>query len=157
MILSSDTRKASVLPHRGFSIPFYSGRLKPKAGCRLDFSIQPFANVIRNYTCRDGDKKRDDLFHRTHPLSLPVWGWQHFQYTIHRKIRQASTRTPLFVRFSECCTARFRCHPQISKDFVGSCTFLLKPMHFSPILKPSSTSEHWAKQAKACDAKLKGL
>ena len=119
----------------GFSIPFYSRRLKPEASCRLLLSIQPFADVVCNYTCHDGEYERYACIHVTHPLSLPVWGWQHFQYTIHRKIRQASTRTPLFVRFSECCAARFRRHPQISKDFVGSCTFLLKPMRFSPILK----------------------
>ena len=57
---------------------FYSvlgGWLNPKAGYQLFFSVQPFADVVGNYTCQNGEDKRYcRIVHEGHPLSLPVWG-----------------------------------------------------------------------------------
>mgnify|MGYP007039872751 CR=1 FL=1 len=39
---------------------FYSvlgGWLNPKAGYQLFFSVQPFADVVGNYTCQNREKK----------------------------------------------------------------------------------------------------
>ena len=33
-------------------------------------SVQPFADVVRDYTCRDRDSERDYVFHGTSPPSL---------------------------------------------------------------------------------------
>ena len=49
---------------------FYSvlgGWLNPKAGYQLFFSVQPFADVVGNYTCRNGDKKRCKNIHANTP------------------------------------------------------------------------------------------
>ena len=40
---------------------FYSvlgGWLNPKAGYQLFFSVQPFADVVGNYACQNGEDKR---------------------------------------------------------------------------------------------------
>ena len=41
----------------GFFIPFGQGGLFPQAGYQLLFSIQPFANVVGDYTCQDRKHK----------------------------------------------------------------------------------------------------
>jgi len=41
----------------GVFIPFFARWLMPQAGCRLLFSIQPFTNIVGNYTCHDGNDK----------------------------------------------------------------------------------------------------
>ena len=56
---------------------FYSvlgGWLNPKAGYQLFVSVQPFADVVGNYTCQNREKKCHKFTHVVHPLSLPVWG-----------------------------------------------------------------------------------
>ena len=42
----------------GFSIPFCSRWLRPEAGYRLFISVQPFTDVIGDYTCHNRDNKR---------------------------------------------------------------------------------------------------
>ena len=49
---------------------FYSvlgGWLIPKAGYQLFISVQPFADVVGNYTCQNGEKKRCEYIQVTHP------------------------------------------------------------------------------------------
>lgn len=57
---------------------FYSvlgGWLNPKAGYQLFFSVQPFADVVGNYACQNGEDKRYcRIVHEGHPLSVPVSG-----------------------------------------------------------------------------------
>ena len=51
---------------------FYSilgGWLKPKAGYQLFISIQPFANIIGDYTCRNRDIKWWDYIQGDTPPS----------------------------------------------------------------------------------------
>ena len=43
---------------RGFSIPFLGRWLKPKADYHLFISVQPFADVVGDYTCQNREKKR---------------------------------------------------------------------------------------------------
>ena len=54
-MLNSETPRSCDL--RGVSIPFCSRWLRPEAGYRLLISVQPFANVAGDYTCRDREKK----------------------------------------------------------------------------------------------------
>ena len=41
----------------GFFYSILGGWLKPKAGYQLFISIQPFADVVGDYTCQDRDIK----------------------------------------------------------------------------------------------------
>lgn len=41
----------------GFFYSVVGGWLKPKVGYQLLISIQPFANVVGDYTCQDGNIK----------------------------------------------------------------------------------------------------
>ena len=52
-------RKAPVFQHWGFSIPFSERQgLEPQAGYRLFIAVQPFDDVMANYTSRNSDNKR---------------------------------------------------------------------------------------------------
>ena len=72
------------------------GWLKPKADCRLVLSVQPFADVIGDYTCQNRDKERCDEIQMTHPLSLPVWGRQ-LEHYITKNDKAKGTQTVTFV------------------------------------------------------------
>ena len=51
-------RKAPEVATPGLFYAFVGGWLKPKAGYQLFVSVQPFADVVGNYTCQNGEKKR---------------------------------------------------------------------------------------------------
>ena len=51
----------------GFFIPFGQGGLFPQAGYQLLFSIQPFANVVGDYTCQNRKHKRRNYIHNNAP------------------------------------------------------------------------------------------
>ena len=72
----SPKRKPPVLPHWGFSIPFWDRWFIPEAGYRLLLLfIQTFADVVGNYACQNGEDKRYcRIVHDGHPLSVPVSG-----------------------------------------------------------------------------------
>ena len=55
---SLNTRKSHELRPRGFFYAVMDGWLMPKAGYQLFLSIQPFANIVANYTCRNRKEKR---------------------------------------------------------------------------------------------------
>jgi len=57
---------------RGF-LPFLAVR-HLQAGYRLFAAVQPFDDVVANYTSRNSDNKRNKIFHVRHPLSLPGIG-----------------------------------------------------------------------------------
>ncbi len=57
----------------GFLCLFWRRWLIPQVGCRQLFSVQPFANVVGNYTCHNRNKKSSEhIIHRTAPLPVPV-------------------------------------------------------------------------------------
>ena len=57
-VLMWHSKKPRRLRLRGFSIPsVLGGWLNPKAGYQLFFSVQPFADVVGNYTCQNREKK----------------------------------------------------------------------------------------------------
>ena len=58
----------------GFSIPFCSRWLRPEAGYRLFISVQPFTDVIGDYTCHNRDNKRWENFHTGTPPSSTCMG-----------------------------------------------------------------------------------
>ena len=59
----------------GFLVLFIlDGRPDHQAYYRLTFSIKPFANVIRNHTCRDGKNKRSYNFQGVHLLPVASIG-----------------------------------------------------------------------------------
>ena len=49
-------------------------------------AIYPFANIVGNYACRTGDKKRDYNIHAVHLLPLSGIGWT-TQVLYHRTMR----------------------------------------------------------------------
>ena len=55
------TQKAPELRPPGLFYSVLGGWLNPKAGYQLFFSVQPFADVVANYTCQYGHKKRYDF------------------------------------------------------------------------------------------------
>ena len=60
---------------RGISCPIIlDGRPNHQAYYRLTFSIKPFANIICNYTCRDGKKKGNHNFQDKHLLPVASIG-----------------------------------------------------------------------------------
>ena len=63
--------KTPVLQHWGFLFPFYAAGLN---GYRLFIAIQPFDDVMANYTSRDGDNKRNNELHMIHLLSVTRFG-----------------------------------------------------------------------------------
>lgn len=55
----------------GFSIPFFIRQgLIPQAGYRLFITVQPFDDVMANYTSRNSDNKWNEYFHVVHLLSV---------------------------------------------------------------------------------------
>lgn len=65
---------------------FYSvlgGWLNPKAGYQLFFSVQPFADVVGNYTCQNRHDKRNEYVHISTSLPLPDWERQQREYIIY--------------------------------------------------------------------------
>jgi hypothetical protein len=59
----------------GFFYSVSGGGLKPKADYQLFVSVQPFADVVGDYTCQNREKKRCEYTHSVHLLPLPVWRW----------------------------------------------------------------------------------
>lgn len=56
----------------GFLFHFWSRRINPEA---ILLFIQPFADVVGNYACQNGEDKRYcRIVHEGHPLSVPVSG-----------------------------------------------------------------------------------
>ena len=45
-----------------------------QAGYRLLIAVQPFDDVVAGYTSRNSDDKRQQLFRKMHPLSVPGIG-----------------------------------------------------------------------------------
>ena len=54
----------------GSCLLFYAGQAKPVGWELLLVTVQPLANVITNYTCQHGNKKREYVVQDTHPLPL---------------------------------------------------------------------------------------
>ena len=46
--------------------------LIPQAGYRLFVTVQPFDDVMANYTSRNSDNKRNDIFHAVHLPPVPI-------------------------------------------------------------------------------------
>ena len=67
----------------GFSMPFEQGGLDPRLAA-VQLSVQPFANVVSDYACRDRSQERCRELHKAHPLSLPIWGKQRLPCSISR-------------------------------------------------------------------------
>lgn len=57
VLMIAQKRKALVREHQGFSIPLWVGGLCPRLATMLFISIQPFANVVSNYTSHNRDNK----------------------------------------------------------------------------------------------------
>ena len=56
----------------GFLFHLWSRRINPEA---ILLFIQPFADVVGNYACQNGEDKRYcRIVHEGHPLSVPVSG-----------------------------------------------------------------------------------
>ena len=51
------TQKAPEVATPGLFYTVLGGWLNPKAGYQLFFSVQPFADVVGNYTCQNREKK----------------------------------------------------------------------------------------------------
>ncbi|RHS36060.1 hypothetical protein DWV55_07145 [Butyricicoccus sp. AF10-3] len=45
--------KSPGVPAPGLFYSIRNRRLKPEAHCQLPLSVQPFANIVSNYTCRN--------------------------------------------------------------------------------------------------------
>ena len=58
----------------GFSIPFLARWPMPQAGCLLLFSIQPFANIVGNYTSHNRENKSYKRIYKSTLPSVPVQG-----------------------------------------------------------------------------------
>ena len=56
--------------------------LIPQAGYRLFVTVQPFDDVMANYTSRNSDNKRNDIFHAVHLPSVPGIGGGNMLYYI---------------------------------------------------------------------------
>ena len=69
------TQKAPEVATPGLFYSVLGGWLNPKAGYQLFFSVQPFADVVGYYACRNREYKGNQPIHAEHPLPLPVWGW----------------------------------------------------------------------------------
>ena len=67
-------KKAPEVATPGLFYSVLGGWLNPKAGYQLFFSVQPFADVVGNYTCQNREKNDRSSLMVVHPLSLPVWG-----------------------------------------------------------------------------------
>ena len=72
--------------------------------------IQPFANIVGNYACRTGDKKRDYNIHAVHLLPLSGIGWT-TQVLYHRTMRteRLDLKHILGWGISTCRGGRIRC------------------------------------------------
>lgn len=55
---SCGTQKAPEVATPGLFYSVLGGWLNPKAGYQLFFSVQPFADVVGDYTCQNREKKR---------------------------------------------------------------------------------------------------
>ena len=64
------TNPLGIRPPRGFYFFILQGDLNLEADCLL-LSVQPFTDIMRHYTCRDGNHKCEGNFHRHHLLSVP--------------------------------------------------------------------------------------
>ena len=52
------------MPLVGFLIKlFWMAGSDHQAHYRLDLVVEPFANIVRDYTCQDGDQKANHKFH----------------------------------------------------------------------------------------------
>ena len=73
MSVPSEQQKTHEVATRGF---FYSvlARVAYALGWLpiLVIAIQPFANIVGNYTCHDRNDKRYEYIHEATPPSLPV-------------------------------------------------------------------------------------
>ena len=67
----------------GIFIPFRQGGLILRLVAFVCIFVQPFADVVANYTSQNRDNKSSEYIFRKSTLpSVPVWEWQHVQYTI---------------------------------------------------------------------------
>jgi len=67
------TRKPPGRHPWGFSIPTFKREgLTPQAGYRLLITVQPFDDVMANYTTHNSGNKRSNIFHVIHLSSVPV-------------------------------------------------------------------------------------
>ena len=66
------TQKAPEVATPGLFYSVLGGWLNPKAGYQLFFSVQPFADVVGNYTCHDRDNKSYNNFRKSTLLPVPV-------------------------------------------------------------------------------------
>lgn len=57
------TQKAPEVATPGLFYSVLGGWLNPKAGYQLFFSVQPFADVVGNYTCQNREKERRKYTH----------------------------------------------------------------------------------------------
>jgi hypothetical protein len=65
--------KTPVFQHWGFLFLFWVWKgLIPQAGYRLFVTVQPFDDVMANYTSRNSNNKRNDIFHAVHLPSVPI-------------------------------------------------------------------------------------
>ena len=63
----------SVSDFRGFLFLFWVRKgLIPQAGYRLFVTVQPFDDVMANYTSHNSNNKRNDIFHAVHLPSVPI-------------------------------------------------------------------------------------
>ena len=72
MYIIAETQRTprKLVPSGGFlSFPVSRRLTKPQADCWLSLSIQPFADVVGCYTCRDRKKKGKNVYHAETPPS----------------------------------------------------------------------------------------
>ena len=77
-----------------FLFPWCRQGLTPRLIAKYS-SVEPFANVVGDYACHNREKKQRSGFHYTTPPSVPVWGWQHENYSITGSACQFLTPFPL--------------------------------------------------------------
>ena len=70
--LLTEQAKTPVAATTGVFYTVLGGWFKPKAGYQLFPSVQPFANVVGNYTRQNREEKWQKFTHDDHPLPLPA-------------------------------------------------------------------------------------
>ena len=83
----TDLQKSTKNPRvaaRGFFYAVLARWIRPQAHCRLFVSVQPFANEVGHYTCRNRNQKSStDILQSQHLPSLPFWRRQRIEFIMN--------------------------------------------------------------------------
>ena len=95
-VLMWHSKKPRSCDLRGFSIPFWVGGLIPRSGYQLFFSVQPFADVVGNYTCQNREKNDRSSLMRFTPFLYLSGGGSVVHYITGAEMPQEAISPCLF-------------------------------------------------------------